>query len=54
VISFGRATRLLLTSTSMPVDEIVGRVRDLGGLCVPAHVDAAILQPVSKPRVCAA
>lgn len=31
--------RLLLTSTDMSVEEIVTRVRELGGLCIPAHVD---------------
>lgn len=31
--------RLLLTSTDMPVEEIVAEVRRLGGLCIPAHVD---------------
>jgi len=31
--------RLLLTSTSLSVEEVVARVRDLAGLCIPAHVD---------------
>jgi PHP family Zn ribbon phosphoesterase len=31
--------RLLLTSTSMSVDEVVQRVQGLRGLCIPAHVD---------------
>ena len=31
--------RLLLTSTSFSVEEVVQRVRDLNGLCIPAHVD---------------
>jgi PHP family Zn ribbon phosphoesterase len=35
----GRNDRLLLTSTSFSVEEAVQKVRDLGGLCIPAHVD---------------
>lgn len=31
--------RLLLTSTSLSVEEVVARVRGLQGLCIPAHVD---------------
>jgi PHP family Zn ribbon phosphoesterase len=31
--------RLLLTSTSFSVEEVAQRVRDLNGLCIPAHVD---------------
>ncbi len=31
--------RLLLTSTSFSVEEVVQRVRNLNGLCIPAHVD---------------
>ena len=31
--------RLLLTSTSWSVEEVASRVRALGGLCIPAHVD---------------
>lgn len=31
--------RLLLTSTSFSVEEVVQRVHDLNGLCIPAHVD---------------
>jgi len=31
--------RLLLTSTSLSVEEVVARARDLAGLCIPAHVD---------------
>jgi PHP family Zn ribbon phosphoesterase len=31
--------RLLLTSTSFSVDDVVHRVQGLGGLCIPAHVD---------------
>lgn len=32
-------TRLLLTSTDLPLDEVVRRVVQLGGIAVPAHVD---------------
>ena len=35
----GRNDRLLLVSTSFSVEEVVGRVYDLNGLCIPAHVD---------------
>ncbi len=35
----GYNERLLATSTTLSVDEVVGRVADLGGLCIPAHVD---------------
>ena len=31
--------RLLLTSTSFSIDEIFARVKDLGGLVIPAHVE---------------
>jgi PHP family Zn ribbon phosphoesterase len=35
----GHNDRLLLTSTSFSVEEAVQRVRELEGLCIPAHVD---------------
>lgn len=35
----GRNERLLLTSTSFSVEQVVQRVRQLEGLCIPAHVD---------------
>jgi predicted metal-dependent phosphoesterase TrpH len=35
----GKNERLLLTSTSFSVEEAVREVRELGGLCIPAHVD---------------
>jgi len=35
----GYNERLLATSTSLSVEEVVRGVRALGGLCVPAHVD---------------
>lgn len=31
--------RLLLTATSLSVEGVVERVKDLGGICIPAHVD---------------
>jgi len=31
--------RLLLTATSLSVEEVVERVNELGGICIPAHVD---------------
>lgn len=35
----GHETRLLLTSVYFSIDEIFARVRQLGGLVIPAHVD---------------
>jgi PHP family Zn ribbon phosphoesterase len=35
----GHNDRLLLTSTSFSVEEVVQRVHSLNGLCIPAHVD---------------
>ena len=35
----GSNDRLLLTSTFFSVEEVVRRVRERGGLCIPAHVD---------------
>ncbi len=35
----GFEERLLATSTSLSVEEVVQGVRRLGGLCIPAHVD---------------
>ncbi|MGE5573748.1 MAG: PHP domain-containing protein [Bacteroidota bacterium] len=35
----GRLRQLLLASTSLSIDHVGRRVRDLGGLVVPAHVD---------------
>ncbi|MGE5587814.1 MAG: PHP domain-containing protein [Clostridia bacterium] len=35
----GSLRRLLLASTAMSIDYVGGRVRQLGGLVVPAHVD---------------
>jgi PHP family Zn ribbon phosphoesterase len=35
----GYLDRLLLTSSSFSVEEVVGRVSELGGLCILAHVD---------------
>jgi hypothetical protein len=32
-------TRLLQTSTDLPLEEVLRRVRALGGLAIPAHVD---------------
>jgi hypothetical protein len=44
----GRNERLLLTSTSLSVDEVVERVRDRGGLCIPAHVDRPAYSIISN------
>jgi PHP family Zn ribbon phosphoesterase len=35
----GHNDRLLLTSTSFSVDQVVQRVHGLNGVCIPAHVD---------------
>lgn len=35
----GHETRLLLTSLHLSIDEVFARVRQLGGLVIPAHVD---------------
>lgn len=35
----GKNERLLLTSTDLTLEETVRRVRQLDGLCIPAHVD---------------
>jgi hypothetical protein len=35
----GYNERLLLTSTSLSVNEVVQQVGEMGGLCIPAHVD---------------
>lgn len=35
----GTNDRLLATSASLSVDQVVQRVRDLKGLCIPSHVD---------------
>ncbi len=35
----GKSERLLLTSSTFSLEEAVRRVEELGGLCLPAHVD---------------
>jgi len=35
----GRLNRMLLTSTSLSVEQVVAGVSDLGGICIPSHVD---------------
>ncbi len=37
--AMGYNDRLLLTSTSFSVEEVAQQVRELNGLCIPAHVD---------------
>jgi 3',5'-nucleoside bisphosphate phosphatase len=34
-----RETRLLITSTSLSIDEVVDQVNQLGGIAIPAHVN---------------
>ncbi len=38
----GRVERLLITSTSLSIDEVWAKVNDLGGLAIPAHVNRSI------------
>jgi len=35
----GLVDRLLLTSTSLSLEEVIGGVSKIGGICIPAHVD---------------
>ena len=44
----GYLDRLLLTSTSLSVEEVVQRVSDLDGLCIMAHVDRTAYSIISN------
>jgi len=44
----GYNDRLLLTSTSFSVEEVVRQVQALGGLCIPAHVDRPAYSIISN------
>jgi len=44
----GHNDRLLLTSISLSVDEVVRRVHRLNGLCIPAHVDRPAYSIISN------
>jgi PHP family Zn ribbon phosphoesterase len=44
----GRLDRLLLTSTSFSVEEVVEGVNRIGGLCIPAHVDRPAFSLISN------
>ena len=44
----GYLDRLLLASTSFSVEEVVQRVSDLDGLCIPAHVDRTAYSIISN------
>ena len=44
----GYLDRLLLTSTSFSVEEVVQRVFGLEGLCIPAHVDRPVYSIISN------
>lgn len=44
----GYLDRLLLTSTSFSVEEVVQRVVGLNGLCIPAHVDRTAYSIISN------
>jgi PHP family Zn ribbon phosphoesterase len=44
----GYLDRLLLTSTYFSVEDVVQRVCDLGGLCIPAHVDRTMYSIISN------
>jgi PHP family Zn ribbon phosphoesterase len=43
----GYLDRLLVTSTSLSVEEVVERVTALDGLCIPAHVDRPVYSIVA-------
>ncbi len=44
----GYLDRLLLTSTSFTVEEVVQRVSSLDGLCIPAHVDRPVYSIIAN------
>jgi PHP family Zn ribbon phosphoesterase len=44
----GTLDRLLVASSALSLDEAVGRVRALGGLCIPAHVDRPAFSVISN------
>ena len=44
----GYLDRLLLTSTYFSVEDVVQRVRELDGLCIPAHVDRPMYSIISN------
>ncbi len=44
----GYLDRLLLTSTYFSVEDVVQRVRELDGLCIPAHVDRTMYSIISN------
>ena len=44
----GYLDRLLLTSTHFSVEDVVRRVRELGGLCIPAHVDRPVYSIIAN------
>jgi len=44
----GYLDRLLLTSTSFSLEEVVQRVSSLNGICVPAHVDHTAYSVISN------
>lgn len=44
----GYLDRLLLTSSTFSVEEVVGRVSELGGLCILAHVDRTAYSIISN------
>ncbi len=44
----GYLDRLLLTSTDFSVDDVVRRVRELDGLCLPAHVDRSMYSIIAN------
>ena len=44
----GYLDRLLLTSTYFSVEDVVRRVRELDGLCIPAHVDRPMYSIISN------
>ncbi len=44
----GKLEKLLLTSTSFAVEEVVKGVKKIGGLCIPAHIDRPTYSLISN------
>jgi 3',5'-nucleoside bisphosphate phosphatase len=44
----GYLERMLVTSCGLSVDEVARRVAELGGLCIPAHVDRPMYSVISN------
>ncbi len=44
----GKLEKMLLTSTSLAVEEVVKEVRKIGGLCIPSHIDRPAYSLISN------